>query len=122
MFKFIARLILHVFSNAVAIFLAAQFITGFIFTGNLRDLLVAALLLALINIFVRPLLKLLFGPVILLTFGLFLLILNAFLLYLLDFFLSTLTIEGYLALFYGSLLIGFVNFIVGTSGKIANKE
>lgn len=120
--KLIARIILQIFSNGIAIFLAARFIAGFFFYGGLRELLIAAAVLTLINIFIRPLLKLFFGPVILLTFGLFLFVLNAFLLYLLDFFLTTLTIEGYLALFYGSLLIGLVNFIVGTSGKIANKK
>ncbi len=122
MFKFVARLVLHIFSNGVAIFLAAQFIAGFIFTGNLLNLLVAAIILTLINMFLRPLLKLFFGPFIVLTFGLFLLIINAFLLYLLDFFLSTLTIEGYIPLFYASLLVGIVNFVIGTSGKIAHKE
>ncbi len=120
--KLLARIILQIFSNCVAIFLAAKFISGFIFTGDLRNLLLAALILTLINIFLRPLLKLFFGPFIILTFGLFTLVLNALLLYILDFLLKTLTIEGYTTLFYASLLIGVVNFVIGTSGKMAYKE
>lgn len=119
---FLGRLILQIFSNALAIFLASRFIEGFYFSGNIWALIIAGLALALINIFIRPVLKLFFGPFIILSFGLFLLVLNAFLLYLLDLFLGTLTIEGYLALFYSSLLIGFVNFIIGTGGKIAGKK
>lgn len=120
--KFIARIILQIFSNGVAIFLASTFIRGFNFSGGLVALAIAAIILTLINTFLRPVLKLFFGPFIVLSFGLFLLILNAFLLYLLDLFLITLTIEGYISLFYASLLIGAVNFIIGTSGKIAHKE
>jgi len=111
-----------VLGNALAIFLADRFVPGFLFSGDLRALLVAGLVLALINIFIRPVLKLFFGPFILLSFGLFLLVINAFLLYLLDLFLGTLTIEGYIALFYSSILIGLVNFVVGFGGKAADKK
>lgn len=114
---FITRLIFHIISNAIGIFLAAKFIEGFNFSGTLVNLLIAALILSLINIFLRPLLKLLFGPFIILTLGLFLILINAFLLYILDLFITPLTIEGYLPLFWASLLIGAINYILGVGGK-----
>lgn len=119
---FIARLILQIFSNALAIFLANKFVSGFLFSGDLKALIFAGLVLALINIFIRPVLKLFLGPFIVLSFGLLLFVLNAFLLYLLDLFLGTLTIEGYIALFYASLLIGLVNFVIGLGGKATEKK
>lgn len=120
--KFLAKLVFQLLSNTLALYLAAQFITGFSFTGNLWGLIIAAAVLSLINIFVRPVLKLLFGPLIILTFGLFIIVVNALTLKILDFFIAPLTIEGYSALLYSSLLIGIVNFLFSASGRILYKE
>lgn len=120
--KFIAKLIFQIFSNTVGIFAAAQLIRGFSFTGGFQELLIAAAILGLINIFLRPLLKLLFGPFIILTLGLFSIVINAGLLLLLDFFTPALTIGGYLPLLFASLLIGLINFLVTASGRTIFKE
>lgn len=120
--KFIARFVFHVFSNTVGLFAASRLIAGFVFTGNFTELLIAAGVLALINMFLRPILKLIFGPLIVLTLGLFIIVVNALTLYILDLFITPLRITGYLPLLYASLLIGLINFLVGWSGKVLFKE
>ncbi|MGC9046953.1 MAG: phage holin family protein [Minisyncoccia bacterium] len=109
--KFISRLILHIISNAIALFLASHYVQGFIFNGSLTDLIVTALLLTLANIIIRPILKLIFGPLIFLTLGAFTFVINVVIIYLLDIFVKPLTIEGYGALIIGTLFITVVNFI-----------
>ncbi|OGG38511.1 hypothetical protein A3I34_01785 [Candidatus Jorgensenbacteria bacterium RIFCSPLOWO2_02_FULL_45_12] len=116
------KLIMAVVSNSIAIYAAARFIDGVSFTGGFVDLGIAAAILTLINMFIRPVLKLIFGPVILLTLGLFLLAINALTVYLLDFWSAPINIEGYVPLFLASLLISAVNFLVTSGGKAAFKE
>jgi putative membrane protein len=120
--KLIAKFIFQFLSNTLALYVAAQFISGFVFTGGLNDLFLAAAVLALINLFLKPVLKLIFGPLIVLTFGLFIIVVNALALYILDFFISPLTIQGYLPLLYSSLFIGFINFIFSVSGRTVYKD
>ncbi len=120
--RFIGRFVLHIFSNAVAIFAAVKLIPGIEFSGTLWQLVIAALILTLINSLIRPILKLIFGPLIVLTFGLFVIVVNAMMLYILDIVTQPLTIHGYLPLLYASLLISVINFVIGASGKMAYKS
>lgn len=120
--KLIGKFVFQIFSNAVALFAASKLIPGFIFTGSIGELAVAALILTLINMTVRPVLKLFFGPVIVLTLGLFLIVVNALTLFILDIVSSPLTIQGYLPLLEASVLVSVVNFVIGVSGKLAFKS
>ncbi|KKU91526.1 MAG: hypothetical protein UY23_C0001G0132 [Candidatus Jorgensenbacteria bacterium GW2011_GWA1_48_11] len=120
--KFIGRFILHVISNSIAIWLAAKYIVGFTFSGTLTELLVVALALTLINTFIRPFIKIVLGPFVVLTFGLFTIVINAGMLYLLDIWSPALTIQGYAALLWATILIGLVNFVVGLGVKTLESE
>lgn len=115
--KLLGKLIFYAFSNVIAILVADYFVIGFNFAGNFIELLIAALILTLINLFIRPILKLLFGPVIVLTLGLFVIVINALTLYILDIFVTTLTIEGAIPLVVATLIFGLVNLIISYSGK-----
>lgn len=120
--KFIGKIIIQVTSNVVALYAAVNFIDGVGFSGGFGDLLIASVILAAINVFIRPVLKLVFGPIIVLTLGLFVLVINALSIYILDIISNPLTIQGYMPLFLASLLIGIVNFIITASGKAVYKE
>lgn len=119
--RLIGLFIFQIFSNIIALLIASNFITGFILQGNFLDLIKLSFFLTLINIFLRPILKLIFGPLILITFGLFTIVLNCFIIYLLDFLNENLIIEGYLPLILGTLIIGLINLIINFSSKIINK-
>ena len=119
---FIGGLIFHVFSNALAILAAAYFVMGFVFKGNLSELLILAAVLTLINTFLRPILKLFLGPFIVLTFGLFTLVINTGILYFLDIYSPNLTIQGIQPLFLSTVIIAAVNFLVGFGAKFFYKK
>ena len=65
--------------NAVAVMVAASIVPGISY-DNFPTLLVAALLLGILNTFLRPLLLLLALPLLVLTLGLFYFVINALLL------------------------------------------
>lgn len=115
--RFIGRFIFHIVSNAVALLAAAYFVPGFALSGGLAPLAMAALVLTVINTFIRPILKMLLGPLVLITFGLFTIVINAASLYLLDLLSPAITIQGYLALLLGTLIVSVVNAILGFAAK-----
>jgi putative membrane protein len=127
--RFIGRLIFHVFSNAVAILIAANLVVGFTFNGDLTALVIVAAILTAINTFVKPVLKLMLGPLVVLTFGLFVIVINALSLFLVPYviaalgFVSPIAISGgYLPLILATLIISAVNIIVGFFAKMGFKS
>ncbi len=74
----IRRLIL----NIVAIFFAARILPGLSYSENFQVLVLAAAALGLVNMIVRPLVKLVALPINLLTLGIFSWVINVLLLYL----------------------------------------
>ncbi|OGG42114.1 hypothetical protein A3A21_00580 [Candidatus Jorgensenbacteria bacterium RIFCSPLOWO2_01_FULL_45_25b] len=120
--NFFSRLIAHLLGNMIALYAASHLIPGFIFTGGKKELAMAALILTLIHMFVKPIVKLMFIPLIILTLGLFLIIINIGTLYILDIVSSSLTIEGYMALLWATLLISAINFILHLTTKNIGKK
>lgn len=114
----ISRLIIALLSNFAALTLAGNLIEGFIITGDLTDLFIAATIFTLINTFLRPLIKTALSPLLILTLGLFGLIINAGMLYLLDFANANVTIIGIKPLISGTLLITLINFIINILAKL----
>ena len=92
--KIIGRFIFHIFTNAVAILIAANVISGFVWNGDLVGLAVAAFVLSAINTFIRPILKMMLGPLLVLTFGLFIIVINAASLFLVPYLLQILGFEN----------------------------
>jgi len=115
--RLLAKLILIIAANAAAIWAATRYIEGVNFEGGLRELAVAALILIALNLVLKPLLKLFLGPIIILTLGLGLVLVNAIVIYILDIFSKNLTIDGIPALFYATILISALNFVVHLATK-----
>jgi putative membrane protein len=99
--------------TAVALFITANIVPGFSIK-NFLTALVAALVIGLVNAFIRPILRILTFPITLLTFGLFTLVINALTLWL----ASALTpgsgfeIRGFLPALLGSIVLAIVSSII----------
>lgn len=78
--------------NAGGLFVLAYLIPAFRVTGGLRTYVIASIALALLNLFVRPLLNLLLLPVNLLTLGFFRWVTNAVILWILTIFVPQISI------------------------------
>jgi putative membrane protein len=123
--RFITKLILQVIANGVAIFIAVKYVHGtnfgVNFSGDLVDYLIIGGVLALANIFIRPILKLVSAPLIFITLGLFIIVINAIILFAVDWFFEALTINGFMGYFWTTIIIAIINaIIVGAFKKRKN--
>lgn len=118
----IGRFVVYIVANIVAILLADFLLAGFSFTGDFLSLIGVSALLAAIQIFIRPVLKLLFGPLIVLTLGFFAFVINIFILLLLDFLSDALTIEGYLAFIIATILVSLVHVLMNGGDRNKAKD
>lgn len=108
----------------VAILLASQFVPG-IEVDKLSTAVLAACVLGLINIFIRPVVVILTLPLSILTLGVFYFFINAFLLELVAYFVSGFEIKNFFSAFVGSLVISIVSWLANsfiTSHKIVKVD
>ena len=96
-----------------AILLASYFVPG-INVDSLFTALIAACVLGLINIFVRPVFVLLTLPLSILTLGIFYFFINAFMLKLVSYFVSGFIVEDFFSAFLGSLIISLVSWLANS--------
>ncbi len=110
------RFILRWAINAAAIFLAIRLVPGITLAGSLTGVVWLALILGLINAFIRPLLKLLTCPLIVLTLGLFTLLINTFVFWLMgqvgNLVGIPITIDGFVPAFLGGLVVTIVSIVL----------
>ena len=107
--------------SALGLALAAAVVPGMEIAG-LGTLLVAALLLGLVNAFVRPILLVLTFPITLLSLGLFLLVINAAMLALVAALLEGFALRGFVSALLGAIAVGLTSWVaswyVGPSGRV----
>lgn len=113
LFRFIASIV----TNSAGILIAAYFVPGIIFKGDLIDIAITGCILALANSIVKPILKFISGPLIVLTMGLFMLIINIIILWLVVWFMPELTITGFWAYFWGVVILAILNAITHATIK-----
>ncbi len=102
------RFLLRAIVASAGLWLAAQWLYGLSFTDNL-SLVMAALLLGVVNGFIRPVIVLLTLPLTVLTIGLFLLVINAALLALVAALLPGFSIDGFGTAVLATLVVGIVS-------------
>jgi len=103
--------LIRLLANTLAILAAAYMLPGIDVSGGL-SLLAAALVLALINTFVRPVLLFLTLPFTLVTLGLFIFLLNAFCLWLTSQLVKGFEVHGFWTAVFGALIISVVSWAV----------
>jgi len=96
---------------AGAMLLASQFVEGISVDSFWPTAVIAAAVLALLNITVRPVLGLLTLPINLLTLGLFTFVLNAIVFWLLG-LIDGVSIAGFVPALLGSLVVSVVKWLV----------
>jgi putative membrane protein len=121
-------LLVKVLINAVGVYAAIQLVPqiDFAFGDDWWKLLAVALILALVNSYLKPILKALSFPITLMSLGLFSLVLNALLLLLvalvsdqlglgfsIDSFPPDLTADAFIGALLGSVVISIVSTLLG---------
>ena len=106
------RIITHFVANVLALIGAVYWIPGIAVSGSWIAYAKIAFVLTVLNMTVKPILKLILSPFIFITLGLGIIVVNAIILYVLDMFISELTITGLYPLVYATLLISAVNVVI----------
>ena len=110
--EFIIRLVV----NAVAIFLLAYILPG-ISVSSFGISLVAALVLALLNAFVKPLLIVFTIPITIFTLGIFLWVINALIILITDHFVDGFEVKNFWWALIFSFFLGMVNSFFARSDR-----
>lgn len=107
MIQFLAHLVI----TAALLLLIANLIRG-VHVEGWGSAIIGAIVLGLVNAFVRPLMVLFTLPLTIVTFGLFLLVVNALMLWLVAGLVPGIRIQGFGSAFLGSLLLTLLNLAV----------
>jgi putative membrane protein len=106
--------------SALGLWVASQLIDGLHFATTTK-LVLAAVLLGVVNAFVRPLAFILTLPITVLTLGLFLLVLNAGMVALVAWVVPGFTIAGFWTAVGTAIIVSLVSWaasgLIGPSGK-----
>src|SRR5699024_6879242 len=103
-------MITKILVNSLAFFAIGYLLTG-VHIKSYWTALGAAILLAVINAFVKPIVVFLTLPISMLTLGLFLLVINALMLMLIDALMDGFKIEGFGWALVFSILLSLLNVI-----------
>jgi putative membrane protein len=95
----------------IGLWLASQIVPGVEFR-TAQSLIAAALLLGVINAFVRPVLIILTLPITLLTLGLFLLVINGLMIELVSWFLKDFTVMGFWPAFFAAIVVSLTSWVM----------
>jgi putative membrane protein len=87
-------------------------ILGGVYVADFFTAVVVAAILALLNIFVKPILLILTLPVTVVTFGLFLLAINAFIILMADWLIDAFRVDGFWWAVLFSILLSFLQSIL----------
>jgi len=101
--------------SAVVIILTA-WITPGVQIRSFWSAIVVALVLALLNIFLRPIMVVLTIPITIVTLGLFLFVINAFIVYMAGKMVSGFRVESFGGALLFSLFLSIISYIFGQNG------
>jgi len=104
--------IIKVLLTAVAVYLATRIIPGVSITENIQTSIIVALVLALLNTFIKPILVILTIPITIVTLGLFLLIINALMVKWAASLVDGFEVDGWWPAILFSLFVSIVSYIL----------
>jgi putative membrane protein len=108
--------------TTIAVMVASSVIRGIRY-DTVAALIGAALLLGILNAFVRPVLLILSAPVILLTLGFFILVVNGLMLLFVPTIVSGFHVDSFGSAFWGAIIISVISWILsaffrGSDGRV----
>lgn len=105
------NLIIRILVTAVLVMIIAHFMPG-VSVASFTTSVIVAIVLGLLNIFIKPILVLLTLPVTIITFGLFLLVINALLILLCTKIVGGFAIDGLLTAVFFSIILSILQSVL----------
>ena len=114
--------LIKVLVTGLAVFLADFLLDAVHINNDWKTVIIVALVLALLNTFIKPILILLTIPVTLVTLGLFLLIINALMVIWADQLIDGFTVDGWWAAILFSLIVSITSAILNGLARDKRKR
>jgi putative membrane protein len=106
------RLLINILITALAAYALSKLLEPHIIIRSLNKAIAFAIILAILNFIIKPLIVILTLPITIVTLGLFLLIINAIIIKLAAHFVSGIKVEGWLWAIIFSLLLSLITTIL----------
>ncbi len=105
------NLLIKLLISTIIVFVLSYFLPG-VHVTNLTGALMVAVVLGLLNTFLKPILILLTIPVTFFTLGLFLLVINAIIILICDYFIAEFYVDGFISALLFSILLSIIQSIL----------
>ncbi len=105
------KLLMKILVTAMAVLILAYILPG-VYVNTYSSAIIVAIVLALLKLFVKPLLVIFTLPATILTLGLFLLVINACIILMADYFVDGFGVRHFGWAFIFSILLSFVQSIL----------
>ncbi|CAH0187390.1 phage holin family protein [Chryseobacterium sp. Bi04] len=107
------NLIIRLFITAIVAYLLTKVLPGVQFEG-FSTAIIFAIVLGVLNIFVKPILSLFGLPLTIITLGFFALVINAAIIMLADYFIDSMVVDGFWWAFIFSILLSIVTSLASS--------
>ena len=114
------QIVIALLLNAVALLATAYIVPGFK-VDDFTSALLAAIVLGVVNTFIKPALSFLTAPLTVVTLGLFAFVVNAVVLFIVDAIVPGLTIDGWLPAILGAVVLSVVATVLSSALKDLGK-
>ena len=106
------KLLLHLVISTLAVLVAANILDG-VTVETTTTAVVVAIVLGILNSFVRPVLQILALPITILTLGFFYLVINVFMVYIAEFMIGGFAVDGFFTALLFSIIVSLVSSLLG---------
>jgi len=106
------RLIIRLLISTLAILIAANLIPGVVVASTTTAIIVA-IVLGILNTFLKPVLQILALPITIMTLGLFYFVVNVFIIYIATYLVSGFSIDGFIPALLFGLVVSLISGILG---------
>ena len=107
------QLIIALVLNALALMITANIVPGFA-VSDFTSSVLAAVVLGVVNTFIKPVLSFVTAPLSVITLGLFAFVVNAVVLFIVDAVVPGLTINGWIPAILGAIVLSVVATVLTT--------
>ena len=111
------KLLIKLALSALAVVILANILPGVSLADPIKDALLVAIVLVILNVLVKPLLIIFTLPITIITFGLFLLFVNAIIIYLADKLLDGFTVSSVWWAIIFSICLSFLQSLFNSAIK-----
>ena len=105
------KLLLKIVLNTFTLWIVSYLIPGFVFE-NTQSLIVAAVVVGVVNTFIKPVLQIIFIPLSIVTFGITAFLINVVLLWGVSFVVPGFEIESFFTAIIASVVFSFVSLFL----------